>query len=764
MPTYGRVKVDTITYDLSGTATDVSVSNIATKASPTFTGTVTVPTPTAGDNSTKAASTAFVATSFAPLASPTFTGSPTVPGYAALTGATFTGTVNGTSLVLSADLTVNGTTTTINTTTLQVEDKNIEIGKVSTPSDATADGGGLTLLGATNKTFNWVDSTDAWTSSEHLHLGDNKKLFLGTGQDYFGVHDGNNTYLRNATGAFNIQQYANATLDVYSNHDVRLRVNGGELAVDCSMNGSVDLYHNNNKKLETTSSGINVTGQINVNGSALSAAPEITGTASGAIASEKSLIVNTNGTLSEVSTIAATVGNPDTSQTGNTQEYHRLLYWEGNKYIYGRKHGSTGTLKIQVITVNADNSLTFGSELDYGTVSNNYMEPWSMILNYDKDTLYTLQQYNTSGYMNFAINSVSGTTISAASANGIVNNSGPMGNMAQFKQANGTISFFYKRGQNSTMAYRGMNNSGVNSGPNTMHTSVNNSWGNFTSCYIPWLDKNLMFYRNSSAEGFIRMVNMNSSAGYSSMGSSYQIASGGWGDNSSNTWSKATPSFAVDTVNQRVAFFYLKNNAQGDNGIHYRILTNIQSGGSITVGAKQTVTTSTGTAIHADYDSANNQFVMVWNDTSDSDKGKMFKGTSASPALTNTSTTTFQSASDIYDETDRNMAFAMGSNNGSQGLIAFSNNSNNNTRNFQVYNGESTNLTSENFVGFAKSGVSNGQSVTAKVTGNTSTQSSLTAGQKYYVQKDGTLGLSPVSGTSVEAGLALTSSSLLIKG
>jgi len=193
MPAYGKVKVDTITYDLSGTATDVSVANIATKASPTFTGTVTVPTPSANDNSTKAASTAYVqtelgdylttstaASTYAPLASPTFTGSPTVPGYAALSGATFTGTVNGTSLVLSADLTVNGTTTTINTTTLQVEDKNIEIGKVSTPSDATADGGGLTLLGATNKTWNWVNSTDAWTSSEHIQVASGK-TFIGDG-------------------------------------------------------------------------------------------------------------------------------------------------------------------------------------------------------------------------------------------------------------------------------------------------------------------------------------------------------------------------------------------------------------------------------------------------------------------------------------------------------------------------------------------------------------------------------------------------------
>jgi len=48
-------------------------------ASPTFTGTPTAPTATAGNSSTQIATTAFVATSFAPLASPTFTGIPLAP-------------------------------------------------------------------------------------------------------------------------------------------------------------------------------------------------------------------------------------------------------------------------------------------------------------------------------------------------------------------------------------------------------------------------------------------------------------------------------------------------------------------------------------------------------------------------------------------------------------------------------------------------------------------------------------------------------------
>jgi hypothetical protein len=63
------------------------------------------------------------------------------------------GAATGTSLVLSGDLTVNGTTTTINSTEITIDDKNLVLGSVATPTDAGADGGGLTLKGATDKTF-----------------------------------------------------------------------------------------------------------------------------------------------------------------------------------------------------------------------------------------------------------------------------------------------------------------------------------------------------------------------------------------------------------------------------------------------------------------------------------------------------------------------------------------------------------------------------------------------------------------------------------
>lgn len=80
------------------------------------------------------------------------------------------------NVIIQGNLTVNGTTTTIDTTTLVVEDKNIELGSVSTPTDVTADGGGITLKGATDKTINWVDSTDAWTFSEHINIASGKEF------------------------------------------------------------------------------------------------------------------------------------------------------------------------------------------------------------------------------------------------------------------------------------------------------------------------------------------------------------------------------------------------------------------------------------------------------------------------------------------------------------------------------------------------------------------------------------------------------------
>ena len=150
----------------------------------------TATTQSASDNSTKLATTAYVDTGLNALSSDSITDADgdtkiqveegtdediirfDTAGTERMTiGATGTVTITG-------DLTVNGTTTEISSTTITVDDKNIEIGSVASPSDTTADGGGLTLKGATDKTWNWVDSTDAWTSSEHIDIASGKAFYI----------------------------------------------------------------------------------------------------------------------------------------------------------------------------------------------------------------------------------------------------------------------------------------------------------------------------------------------------------------------------------------------------------------------------------------------------------------------------------------------------------------------------------------------------------------------------------------------------------
>jgi hypothetical protein len=97
------------------------------------------------------------------------------------------GGTTGATVNVKGNLVVDGTTTTINSTTLTVDDKNIELGSVTSPTDTTADGGGITLKGTTDKTIIWDDTNDNWTSSEHWNIVTGKSFKI------------NNTSVLNAT-------------------------------------------------------------------------------------------------------------------------------------------------------------------------------------------------------------------------------------------------------------------------------------------------------------------------------------------------------------------------------------------------------------------------------------------------------------------------------------------------------------------------------------------------------------------------------------
>lgn len=128
-----------------------SSSEIGSLNSVYLSGNSTADTPAAYDDSMRIATTAFVQDNLG--------------SYLPLVGGTLTG-----SLTVQGDLTVNGPNTELNSVTLIVEDKNVVLGSTTTPTDLTADGGGITLKGTTDKTFSWLDFTESWTSSENVDL------------------------------------------------------------------------------------------------------------------------------------------------------------------------------------------------------------------------------------------------------------------------------------------------------------------------------------------------------------------------------------------------------------------------------------------------------------------------------------------------------------------------------------------------------------------------------------------------------------------
>jgi len=90
------------------------------------------------------------------------------------------------NIEIRGNLTIGGATKTVDQVTLEIKDKNIELAKVASPTDSTADGGGITLKGATDKTILWSNTTKSWEVSEPLkqkgafmHSSTHQSLVLG---------------------------------------------------------------------------------------------------------------------------------------------------------------------------------------------------------------------------------------------------------------------------------------------------------------------------------------------------------------------------------------------------------------------------------------------------------------------------------------------------------------------------------------------------------------------------------------------------------
>ena len=95
----------------------------------------------------------------------------------------------GGSTTITGNLTVKGTQSIINSQSLEVRDKTVGIGSTASPTDATANGAGIVVYGATPKNFTWGSSGTKWTlTGGGIDLVDATVAGVTTSGSYVGRH------------------------------------------------------------------------------------------------------------------------------------------------------------------------------------------------------------------------------------------------------------------------------------------------------------------------------------------------------------------------------------------------------------------------------------------------------------------------------------------------------------------------------------------------------------------------------------------------
>ena len=184
-----------------------------------------------------------------------------------------TGNISATKADYSGNVTIGGTLTYEDVTNVDsigiVTARNgIEVGArpgvaASVSVDGNAIFSGITTIGGDAKVGSGVTlspdgnifTTGIATVSGGSSMADGVRAQFGTSGDMQIFHNGSNSYVE-ASGTGALYLIGN------NNDDVQIQPRSGYNSGRFKPNGAVELYHDNSKKLETTSSGVSVTGTV----------------------------------------------------------------------------------------------------------------------------------------------------------------------------------------------------------------------------------------------------------------------------------------------------------------------------------------------------------------------------------------------------------------------------------------------------------------------------------------------------------------------
>ncbi len=463
--------------------------------------------------------------------------------------------------------------------------------------------------------------------------------------------------------------------------------------------------------------------------------------ASGAITAGKPCIVEADGDVAQVAETASTApgfGSLSVFESAETDNISVAYDANANKtVVVYRDHGNSfyGTAVVATIS---GTSISFGTPVVYESQNCQYNA-----IAYDAGAQKVVVVYRPANttYGTAIVGTVSGTSISFGSAGTFENDDSR--NMAIAYDSNaGKVVVAFRDKNNSyygTGVVGTVSGTSISFGTATVFESSNSN--NYSIAYDANAQKVVVGYLASSGKAVVGTVSGTSISFGSSTtfesGSSYDIVA------------------VYDANAQKVVIAYRDS---GDNNAGKAIVGTV-SGTSISFGTEVAFQDPQGYEIAAAYDANAQKIIISYKDGGNSDYGTAIVGTVSGTSISFSSESVFktsavQECASAYDSTAQKV------------VTAFKDNGNSDygTAVVMTSSSTSTNLTSENYIGIAEYAAADTETATVLIKGGISTiQSSLTPGQTYFVQTDGTIATS--AGTpSVTAGTAVTSTKLIVKG
>ena len=559
-----------------------------------------------------------------------------------------------------------------------------------------------------------------------------------------------------------------ATINVPSDNSVTSAKLSGALTTpsDLTVNGTTDTTNFKVGGAQGTDGQVLTSTGSGVAWEDASSAGSFTAVASGTLSNGDTVVVNSDGTVSAVGsstqyTNTGTVGSETTFDSGSLTKYISAVFdSNSNKVVLCYSDQNNSYYGTAIVGTVSGTSISFGTPVVFESVGTDDGTPAvfdsnsnKVVIGYRKPS--AVWPYLDRGYA--IVGTVSGTSISFGTAvqfssgDAILAKTGSTGSTATFDSNLNKVVFVYRNDSNYGTAVVGtVSGTSISFGSETVFESASISTSGAAATFDSNSNKVVVVYGDGG-------------------NSNYGTAVVGTVSGTSISFGTAVVFNAASTDNVAVAFDSNANKVvvaynDGGNSNYLAAIVGTVSGTSISFGS-QTVLNQARYPKYPSlmFDSTSGKITLAFTNSSDQGSGHIYVGEVSGTSIsfgTSVEFNTFDATRQIGHTYDSNA---------NKYVIAYNEDPSSSSRNgqatvFTITQSTVSNLTAENYIGISDGAYANSATATIQIVGSVDdAQSSLTPGQSYYVQGDGTLSTTADS-PSVFAGTAVAATKLIVKG